>query len=199
MSDVVETEYGFHIIQLLERRGNNIHVKHILVKPKITTSDLKLAKEKLDSIRNLIVADSMTFEAAVKKYSDPKSASFSNNGRMTNQNTQSTFFEMNELAPDVYFSIENVGTSEVTPVLETTSEMGEPRYQILKVQSKSEPHRADLHRDYGRIMMYAKNSKKNEYINKWVENKIKTVYLKIDPAFTDSCPNINRWVSQSAN
>ncbi|MEZ4906534.1 MAG: peptidylprolyl isomerase [Saprospiraceae bacterium] len=195
LSDVVETEYGYHIIQLIERRGNNIHAKHILIKPKITTADLKLAQQKLDSIRNLIISDSMKFEVAVKKFSDPKSASYSNNGRMTNQSSQSTFFEMNELAPDVYFSIENVKPGELTPVLETTNEMGEPRYQVLKVESKSEPHRADIHRDYGRISTYAKNSKKNEYINNWVENKVKSVYLYVDPSFADFCPNIKRWLS----
>ena len=194
ISDIVETEYGYHIIQLLERRGNTIHTRHILVKPRISGEDQKLAEKKLDSIRTLIISDSMSFEYAVKKFSDPKSMSYSNNGRMTNPASQTTFFQMNELQPDVYFSIENLKEGSMTEVMETTNEMGEVRYQIIKLMTKTEPHRANMTQDYSRIQSYAKNSKKNEYINKWVENKIKTIYMRVDDEYNVSCPNIKKWL-----
>jgi peptidyl-prolyl cis-trans isomerase SurA len=199
ISDIVETEYGFHIIQLLERRGNTILSRHILVKPQITSEDLKIANKNLDSIRTLIASDSMTFEIAVKKFSDPKSMSYSNNGRMTNPASQTTFFQMNELQPDVYFSIENLKEGQITEVMETTNEMGEVRFQILKLNTKTQPHRANISQDYSKIQSYAKNSKKNEYINKWVENKIKTAYLRADEDQKNSCPNIKKWLEMNTN
>jgi len=194
ISDIIESEYGYHIIQLLERRGNTIHTRHILVKPSITNDDMKYAEKKLDSIRTLILKDSLKFEDAVKKFSDPKSMSFSNNGRMTNPASQTTFFQMNELQPDVYFAIESLKEGEMTNVMETNNDMGEVRYQIIKLNTKTNPHRANLRQDYSKIQSYAKNSKKNEYINKWVENKIKNVYMNIDTTYSQSCPNIMKWL-----
>lgn len=196
ISDIVESEFGFHIIQLIERRGNSIHTKHILIKPKLTTADLTKAKELLDSIRLLILNDSISFEYAVKKYSDKKSMSYNNNGRMTNPATQTTFFEMKDLPPDIYFAIENIKVGDITETMETIDERGETKYQIIKVVTKTEPHRASLKEDYSRIQNFAKASKKNEYINNWVENKIKNTYIRVDKEYT-KCPNINKWVTDN--
>ncbi len=196
ISDIVETEFGYHIIQLLERRGNSIHARHILIKPVLTTADLNKAKEKLDSIRTLIVKDSMPFELAVKRFSDKKSMSYNNNGRMTNPKTQTTFFEMKDLPPDIYFAIENLKPGDITDVMETTDERGETKYQILKVITKTEPHRASLKEDYSRIQNFAKASKKNEYINNWVEDKIRSTYIKVDKEY-QKCPNIKLWIGES--
>ena len=195
-SGIVETEFGYHIIQLLERRGNSIHARHILIKPDITLDDLNKAKAKLDSIRTLIVSDSMKFETAVKKFSDKKSMSYNNNGRMTNPATQTTFYEMKDLPPDIYFAIEGLKPGDITSVMETTNEAGETRFQIIKVLTKTEPHRANLKEDYSRIQNFAKASKKNEYINNWVEKKIKTTYIKIDDEYK-KCPNINKWLKNN--
>ncbi len=197
VSDIVETEFGYHIIQLLERRGNSIHARHILVKPDITTDDLNKAKAKLDSIRNLILADSMTFEVAVKKYSDKKAMSYNNNGRMTNPATQTTFFETKDLPPDIYFAIEGLNPGDITDVMETTNETGETRFQLIKVLSKTEPHRANLKEDYSKIQNFAKASKKNEYINNWVMKKIKSTYIKINKEY-QKCPNLKAWVKSES-
>lgn len=192
ISDIVETEFGFHIIQLIERRGNSIHARHILIKPTLTTADLTKSKELLDSIRNVILTDSIPFELMVKKYSDKKSMSYNNNGRMTNPQTQTTFFEMKDLPPDIYFAIENLKPNDITETMETTDERGETKYQILKIITKTEPHRASLKEDYSRIQNFAKVGKKNEYINNWVEDKIKSIYINIDDEYL-KCPNIKKW------
>ena len=192
ISDIIETEFGYHIIQLIERRGNSIHAKHILIKPDITLDDLNKAKAKLDSIRTLIVKDSMKFEVAVKRFSDKKSRSYNNNGRMTNPATQTTFYEMKDLPPDIYFAIEGLKPGDITSVMETTNEAGETRFQIIKVLTKTEPHRASLKEDYSRIQNFAKASKKNEYINNWIAKKIKTTYIKIDDEYR-KCPNLMKW------
>jgi len=192
ISDIIETEFGYHIIQLIERRGNSIHAKHILIKPDITLEDLNKAKAILDSIRTLIVKDSMKFEVAVKRFSDKKSRSYNNNGRMTNPATQTTFYEMKDLPPDIYFAIEGLKPGDITSVMETTNEAGETRFQIIKVLTKTEPHRASLKEDYSRIQNFAKASKKNEYINNWIAKKIKTTYIKIDDEYR-KCPNLMKW------
>ncbi len=198
ISDIVETGFGFHIIKLLERRGNSIHAKHILVKPNITVNDLNETKSQLDSIREMIIADSISFEEAVKKYSFKKSMSYNNNGRMTNPMTQSTFFEMKDLPPDIYFAIENLNEGDITATMETTDQMGETIYQIIKLNTKTDPHKANLKMDYSRIQTYAKNGKKNEYINKWVLDKIKSTYFRVDKSYR-TCPNIARWFNESKN
>lgn len=90
-SEITETEFGYHIIQLLERRGNSIHTRHILVRPKITDADLALTRNKLDSVKNLIVWDSISFADGVRKFGDKRVQSFSNNGRLINPKSNNTF------------------------------------------------------------------------------------------------------------
>jgi len=197
ISDIVETEFGYHIIQLIERRGNSIHARHILIKPMLTTDDLNKSKSFLDSIHNVIVKDTIPFELAVKKYSDSKSMSYNNNGRMTNPATQTTFFEMKDLPPDIYFAIENLKPGEITETMETTDEKGEVRYQLIKVVTKTEPHRANLKEDYSRIQNFAKAGKKNEYINNWVEDKIRSTYIRVDKEYT-KCLNIKKWLDNKS-
>jgi peptidyl-prolyl cis-trans isomerase SurA len=134
----------------------------------------------------------MKFEVAVKRFSDKKSRSYNNNGRMTNPATQTTFYEMKDLPPDIYFAIEGLKPGDITSVMETTNEAGETRFQIIKVLTKTEPHRASLKEDYSRIQNFAKASKKNEYINNWIAKKIKTTYIKIDDEYR-KCPNLMKW------
>jgi len=193
-SEIVETDFGFHLIQLLERRGNTIKSRHILIKPELTDADIEAAREKLDSIRNLIVVDSMDFVLAVKAFSTENSTSYHNNGRMTNPVNQSTFFETKDLSPEIYFAIEDLKVSELSDVLEITGQTGETQFQLVKLISKTRPHRASLQEDYSKIQNYAKESKKNEYINTWLESKIKNTFIYLDPDFALQCPNLEKWV-----
>lgn len=195
-SDIVESEFGFHLIQLEERRGNTIKARHILIKPEITDADIEKAREKLDSIRSLIVVDSMKFITAVKLFSDENATSYHNNGRMTNPVNQSTFFETKDLTPEVYFAIEDLEVGDVSEVLEIAGPTGETQFQLIKLISKTRPHRASLKEDYSKIQNFAKESKKNEYINKWLTRKIKNNYIYIDPLFIDKCPNFDKWITK---
>jgi peptidyl-prolyl cis-trans isomerase SurA len=192
-SEIVETEFGFHLIQLIERRGNTIKARHILISPDITDEDIERARQKLDSIRNLIVVDSMDFTRAVKSFSDPNTPSYHNNGRMTNPVNQSTFFETKDLSPEVYFAIEDLEIGELSEVLEITGPNGETLFQLVKLISRTRPHRANLQEDYSKIQNYARESKKNEYINEWLTNKIRENYIYIDPSFSKKCPNFDKW------
>jgi len=188
-SPVIETEFGFHFMQLLERRGNLIHVRHILVKPELNDADLASAKQKLDSIRQLIVSKTITFSDAVKKYGDKNTPSFSNDGRVANPRSNNTFFEVADLETDVYFAIEGLQVGEIAEPFQYRGQDGSKLYRLVMLQSRTKPHKADLKQDYGKIQMAALEQKKSENTEKWVVEKLRTTYLSISDMFMN-CPNL---------
>ncbi len=196
VSDVVETEFGFHIIELLERRGNTVRARHILIKPEITEDDERLAREKLDSVRTLILADSITFEFAVKKYGFSEMPSYSNNGRVKNPKTGNNFFEASDVDPDTYFAIDELDVGGITGPLELIMPTRERYYRIVKLESLIKPHRANLEQDYDKITIAAKENKKAEYFAEWVEGKIDETFIEIDPILS-GCPNLEEFGIQS--
>jgi peptidyl-prolyl cis-trans isomerase SurA len=189
ISEVIETEYGFHIIQLIERRGNTVRAKHILVKPEITSDDLAVAKNKLDSVRTMILQDSLPFERAVKMHSMKAIPSYSNGGRVKNPATNNTFFEADDLDPDTYFAIFELKPGDICKPLELKLPGGEKAFRIVRLVSISKPHRASLKEDYDKITAFAKENKKNEYFMKWLDKKRKETFIQIDPLF-GHCKNI---------
>lgn len=196
ISQVVETEFGFHLIQLLERRGNTIRVRHILVRPEITDADLELARNHLDSVRTLIVNDSITFSMAVKRFGDEDVQSFNNDGRMMNPATGNTFYEVADLDPDVYFAIDTLKIGGLTAPFPFASPTGETFYRIVQLQSRTLPHRANLQQDYNKIMLATKDSKQNEFLSEWIQKKVASTYIQIDSRFQE-CPNLDKWKEDS--
>jgi peptidyl-prolyl cis-trans isomerase SurA len=195
ISEVVETEYGFHIIQLIERRVNQIHTRHILIRPDITPADQALTKNKMDSVRHLIEIDSLTFGEAVAKYGEKSVQSFSNNGRMINPKTGNTFYEIGDVDSEIYFSIDTLDVGEITPPIEYRSPIGDYFYKIVQLQSRSTPHQANLTQDYSRIQDAAKENKRSFAFSEWIDRHIANTYVTIDPSFSD-CPNIEKWGSR---
>ncbi len=189
ISPTIETEFGFHFLQLLERRGNLIHVRHILVKPEITDADLATAKMKLDTVRNLIKTNAITFSDAVKKYGDKNTPSHSNDGRITNPRSNNTFFEVADLDTDVYFAIEGLQVGEIAEPFQYRGQDGSKLYRLVLLQSRTKPHKADLKQDYGKIQIAALEQKKSESTEKWVVEKLRTTYLSISDMFMN-CPNL---------
>ena len=185
ISDVIETEFGFHVIQLLERRGNAVKARHILIKPEITADDLEKTNLKLDSIKNLIVSDSTTFEAAVKKNSIKSLPSYANGGRVKNYNSNNTFFAADDLDPDTYFAVYNLKPGEISSPILITMPSGEKAYRLVQLNSISKPHRANLKEDYDKVANFAKESKKHEYFLKWLKQKRSETYIHISPIFKD--------------
>lgn len=192
ISDIVESEFGFHLIQLLDRRGNSINVRHILIKPEITDEDLDLARIHLDSVRQLILQDSFNFSIGVKLFSDEDVQSYNNDGRMVNPATGNTFFEIGDLDPDIYFTIDTMELNEISAPFEFKGPTGETYFRIIQLQSRSAPHRANLQQDYAKIQDAAIQSKQNDYISDWVLEKINATYVEIDTMF-DGCPNLDTW------
>ena len=195
ISPVVESEFGFHLIQMLERRGNSIHVRHILIKPELTDADLELAQAHLDSVRHLILNDSISFSQAVKLYSNEDVQSFNNDGRMVNPATGNTFFEIGDLEPDIYFTIDTMKVGGVSAPFEFRDPVGDIFFRIVTLQSRTAPHRANLQQDYSKIQKAAIESKKNEFISDWIEQKVEATYISLDPMY-QSCPVLNKWKKQ---
>ena len=192
VSDIVETQFGFHIIKLNERRGNSIHASHILVKPEITDADLEIARELLDSVRQLVIVDSMEFKVAVKKFSDEREQSYNNGGRMVNPKSGNTFFETADVDTEIFFAIDTIEVNDITSPIRFRSPQGEFVFRIVKLLSRSRPHKASLAEDYSKIQSAAKESRKNEIFNSWIEKTIGSTYIMVDPIY-QGCPNVEKW------
>lgn len=192
ISPVVESQFGFHLLQLLERRGNSIHVRHILIKPEITDADIERARVHLDSVRQLIASDSISFSKAVKDFSDEDAQSYNNDGRMVNPLTGNTFFEIGDLDPDIYFTIDTMKVGQLSAPFEYAGPTGEPMLRIVQLQSRTAPHQASLEQDYSKIQKAAIESKKNEYISNWIESRVDATFINVDGMY-DGCPNLSKW------
>lgn len=194
ISEPVETEFGFHILELIERRGNKINLRHILVKPEITEADNELAVAQLDSIRARVMRGMLTFEQAVKLFSDEKMPSYSNNGMLQNPQTGKTSFEASQLPYEVYFAIEDAEVGDLTEPLDYVVPTGESYYRILKLRSRTDPHKASLQEDYAKIQRFAKEGKKNEYFSNWIEEKFKSTFITMEEGYL-KCPDLENLIS----
>lgn len=197
LSPVIETDFGFHVIQLIERRGNLIHCRHILIKPEISEADLKTAKMKMDSIRQDLKDGKITFSAAVKKYGDKNQQSFSNDGRVANPRTGNTFFEVNDLEPSIYFAIDGKKEGDIAEAFEFKGQDGTVFFRLVQLVSRSKPHQADLKQDYGKIQQAALEQKKAAFTEKWVLEKLRSTYLSVNEMFS-GCPNLQEMLAISA-
>lgn len=195
ISEPVETEFGFHILQLIKRAGNRINLRHILVKPVITENDRLLARNKLDSLR-LLAVDSTEFAVLVKSNSVEDVPSYNNNGLIQNPNTGKTIFSMSEIPSNIYFAIDGLEVGDVTEPLEYPLPTGETYYRIVKLLTKSKPHKASLEQDYSKIQNFAKESKKNLYFADWLESKIKGTYIDVDSQYLQ-CPDLIEMIEES--
>ena len=195
ISPITETEFGFHIITLVKpRQGNSIRARHVLIKPRITESDLEKARAHLLDVRALILEDSLSFLEAVKEYSDKKVQSYTSGGRMVNPKTGNTFFETDpeHLDADIFFAIDTIEVGEITGPVEFRNERGDIIFKIFQLQSRTPPHRANLGQDYSKIQEAARQSKRNEAFNEWIEENLQNTYIVVDPHY-QSCPNLEQW------
>ncbi len=196
ISQVIETEFGFHIIQLIERLGNRINTRHILKTPFVMDADMKRAQAHLDSIRMLVEVDSFTFSQAVRKFSTEKAQSYYNDGLMINANNGNSFFETGDLDPEVYFTIDTMKVGQVSSPILYTTERGDRAFRLVKLVSMTEPHQASLQTDYSKIKAAALEQKKVTYLNEWVSETISNTYVRVDEKYRD-CEIMKRWFSQA--
>jgi peptidyl-prolyl cis-trans isomerase SurA len=191
ISEIVETMFGFHIIQLIERRGETINVRHILISPKASVSDLDVARVKLDSISQAIRLGRITFEEAALKYSDDADTK-NNGGLMINPNSGSTWFEVSQMDQSLFFVVDKMKIGELSdPVPVRVGEKKES-YRIVSLKARTEPHRANLKDDYQRIQQAAEAEKKSKLVQEWIQRKRQSFFIKIDSEFSN-CHFQNTW------
>jgi len=196
LSEVIETQFGYHLLELLERRGNSIHVRHILITPQITPADEELARKRLDSVRNLVLIDSLPFGYAVTRFSDEDEPSFTNGGNLVNPKSGNTFYEVGDLDPDIYFTIDTMEVNDFSKPFEFTTQRGRKGYRAIQLRSRTKPHKASLALDYSKIKAAALESKKNKFMSEWVEQKIRDTYIELDPQFS-SCEDLEKWKTEN--
>lgn len=199
ISEVVKSEFGYHIIQLINRLGNTINTRHILIRPDITTEDREAAYQNLDSIRNLVVNDSISFAQGIALYSE-EDFSKTRAGRIMNPMTGEPYFELGDLEPSIYFAIDGLNQGDVTKVIEYETRTGDKQFRIVKLLTRTEPHVANLEDDYSKIRAAALESKKGLYIVDWIDTKIADNYIEIkienlgeEIKEARDCPALAKW------
>ncbi|MEO6191171.1 MAG: peptidylprolyl isomerase [Saprospiraceae bacterium] len=197
ISGIVETEFGYHIIQLLGRRGNSINTRHILIKSKISDEDNAASRKEIEDLRAKMLKDSIPFEQMVRKYSDKKAETYNFGGQLVNQKTGNSYFEIADLDPDVYFAVDNIKVGEISNVVESTDPEGKKYYRIFKLISRTSPHKANLLQDYAKIQQAAKELKKNEIFRKWLNVHVPKIYSDIDQDLVQQCPSLSIWSNNS--
>ena len=181
VSRIVQTEYGYHIIQLIEKKGDRINCRHILLRPRISATDKVKSLEKLDSIRTLIQdSAAMTFEQAVIKFSQDKNTALSA-GLMTNMNTGSSKFEFQDLPPEIAKQIYTMAVGEISePFIMMDPMKNKEVCAIVKLKSKTDVHKANLVDDFQVIKGLLEERLANEHIHEWILKKQKDTYIHID-------------------
>jgi len=192
VSEIVETQAGFHIIQLIERKGEYVNVRHILLKTKVSPIDLAMAKAYLDTVSNLVKIDSLSFEEAVLEYSDADNKN--SGGLLINPMTGTSNFEMSQLDPQVSFVIDKLQEGEVSKPVIMEAEDGRQAYRLLYLKTRTLPHRANMQEDYDLIQQWALEEKKAEAFQEWIAKKAQKTYIKITDKFRQ-CEFESDWAS----
>jgi peptidyl-prolyl cis-trans isomerase SurA len=180
VSQIVETEFGFHIIQCIDIQGDLRNLRHILIRPKFSTETQQLAIQHLDSVATLIRADSISFEFAVLRFSEDKNTRLSG-GYVINPQTQTTRFEKDQLVPTDYFVLREMKVGEVSAPFASKDQAGNDIFKIVKLKELIPSHRANLEQDYMVIHDEAKERKQQEVFNAWLQKRIKSAYIMIAP------------------
>lgn len=183
-----ETEFGTHIVQLIERRGNEYNSRHILITPEPSTEDLERTSNFLDSLKNLVENDSITFEKAAKEHSDDVLTS--NNGGYFRDQSESARVSVEDLDPVVFFTIDTMAIGKITKPLPFRTERGKDALRILYYKSKLSPHQADLSKDWQKIQAATLEEKRQRQLNKWFNEARGDVFISIDDEF-DKCKILN--------
>ena len=195
VSQIVETPDGFHIIEVLEKKGDMFNARHILLKPEYTSEDRQNGFRVLDSLKTEISNEAVTFELAARFYSeDPTTRT--NGGQMADPTTGSSYFEIDQLKPQDYAAIKNLKEGEISEPVESLDNEGRDGnlvYKIIKVDKIIPAHTASFANDYDLMLQHARNKLQNEAIYNFIEEKIKTTYIIIDPLFKDCAFEKEGW------
>ncbi len=194
VSKIVETEFGFHIIQLIDRQGDRINVRHILLKPKPNAEAIKEAQVRIDSLANIIRQGIMSFEEAALRFSMDKD-SRANGGIMVNPYNQSTKFEIQQIAPGIYRQIEKLEVGDISNAFLMKDErLGKDYFAIVKLRSRIEPHRANIRDDYQLLQTLLENQKSEAAFKRWITKKQHETYISISPNWVNCDFEFKGWL-----
>lgn len=177
ISEPFETQFGIHIVELLERRGNEYNSRHILLIPKPSEDDINRAKQYLDSLRTLVVADSITFQKAAKDNSDDKYTA--GNGGFFEDRNGGSYISSEDLDPVIFFTIDTLEVGSITEPIVYRTDDGKEATRILYYKSKVKPHQANLKQDWQKIQTAALNEKKSRVLNDWFNRAREDVFISI--------------------
>lgn len=191
VSDIVETEDGFHILQSIERRGEYINVRHILLQPQVSLFNLNRTKQTFDSVANLIDSKKITFEQAVLRYSDDPGKI--NGGLMINPYAGGTMFEASQLDPKIAFIVDKLKVGEISAPVLMKTDRGKQEYRLYYLKLRTKPHKANLNDDYAKIQQMAQEKKQMEAMNDWITKKAESSYINILDEYSN-CPFKRKWI-----
>jgi peptidyl-prolyl cis-trans isomerase SurA len=197
VSNVFESDFGFHFLQVIERRGEQVHARHILIVPLITQASLDRTKTTADSVyKALMEAKKYEFSSAALFYSDEKETKY-NGGMMLNAEnvqTRSTFIPTDKLDPKVALVTDTMKVGSISkPELYTDAQSGKKSYKILYLKSVTDAHKANLTQDFSKLKEAAMDQKLNKTVNDWFAKRRKETFIKIDPEY-QQCPPLKNWI-----
>jgi peptidyl-prolyl cis-trans isomerase SurA len=184
VSKIVETKFGFHIIQLIDRKGDLVNTRHILIRPKVKPEQASLAISKLDSLANLIRKDSIKFQTAALRFSTHKDSRI-NGGKFVSSNPSDrvTWFKLDELNPQMYVKVRDLKVGEICEPFKTTDDNNNEVFRIVKLDDELPAHTANLKDDYQSLYNAALAHERTKTFDKWVKQKIAITYIKISEEF----------------
>ena len=193
ISSPVKSKFGYHIIQMVQRNGDDAIIRHILRIPPVTDDEINHSISKLDTVRSKIIAETISFNAAASKYSDDESAKFA--GPCITNKDGSTYVTIDLLDKDMVGMISKMKVGDFSQPTAFTDEQGKKGVRIVQLKSRSEPHRMNLQDDYSKISQFALEEKKNKTLDTWLKTKIPTYYIMVDPATEADCTQLKKYAS----
>lgn len=191
ISPIIKTQFGYHIIQMIQRKGESVDIRHILIRPERTSADYKKAMEKLDSVRSLLIAGKYSFPEAVGKFSTDENAKMTG-GMILDPTTGSAQLEISKLDPAMVLMIDSLQPGTYSMPQMYTNERGETSTRIVYLRSRTEPHKANLKDDYSKIQQVALSQKQAMKIDQWLTANLPNFYIKIDPEY-QNCSTFAKW------
>lgn len=198
ISSVFKTQFGYHIIQMVSRRGDDATIRHILKIPQVSSIEVNLAIDKLDSIRTQLINGSLEFGQAVAKYSEDESSKFTG-GRITSSDRsqqQQTLLTIDQFDKDLVLMFDSLDVGEYSTATQFTDLQGKKGVRIVQILTKTKPHRENLKDDYDEVSNRVLEVKKNAALEKWFTTQMATFYVNVDPEY-QSCTQIKKWMDDS--
>ena len=195
VSPVVKTKFGYHIIQMVQRNGDEAVIRHILRTPPITDDETNASISKLDSVRAKLIAGTLNFNQAALKFSQDEQAKFA--GPFFLGRDGSSYVTIDELDKDVVAMLGKLKVGEYSqPVPFTDEQRGKKGVRIIYLKSRSEPHRMNIKDDYNKIAQHALEEKKAKVMDKWLSSKLPTYYIMVADDLSASCTNVQKYLSK---